>query len=126
MTKANDPPPVHDIAPNISAQPGLCPACSYGLSAIADDAGATCPECGRSFTRDELDRVWRGEVPGAAPRSLPPREPRVGGRRMVAVIFILMLLFVALSLGSCWWAQRIKAKRAILISDTPTLTEPMR
>ena len=120
------PPPNHSIAPRISAESGTCPACAYDLAAIADDSGATCLECGRTFTRDELERVWRGEVHGAAPRSLPPHEPRLGGRRMVAIIFALLLLFVALSLGSCWWAQRIKQDRAIMISDTPALTEPMR
>ena len=120
------PPPEHEIAPHVSAKPGTCPACSYDLAAIAGGSGATCPECGRSFTRDELDRVWRGEIRGAQPRSLPPHEPRIGGRRMVALIFALILLFIVLSLGSCWWAQRVKLERAIMISDTPPLTQPMR
>lgn len=31
-----------------------CPTCSYDLRATTDSAGAHCPECGSTFTREQL------------------------------------------------------------------------
>ena len=76
------------VNPEVIERAVKCPACDYDLRAQLHDAGATCPECGRSFTLKEL----------RSDRSLTEHER---GERLALMLMPTVVLGVATFLGLC-------------------------
>jgi len=71
-----------------------CFHCGYDLTGTIDAGERACPECGRSFTIDDL---WKhGSNPRGMPKSLPPEEPRISGKVLVIITAVILgLIFIA-------------------------------
>lgn len=74
-----------------------CPMCGYDLSATVAAGLHTCPECGWTFSDEEIALLGPSN-PEGAPRSLRPQERRIGGPALLIILAIVTILLVALAL----------------------------
>jgi hypothetical protein len=79
-----------------------CPDCGYDLTGSIDAGRDRCPECGMSFTIDELLMVHLSNGEGE-PRSISPHEWTIRGSRLFLIcglaLFAILLIMLMLEMA---------------------------
>ncbi len=81
-----------------------CPICGYDLRAAVNADGARCTECGRVYSRRDLEVLLQKPDTGGEPATLSTRERRLPG-------WLLILILVAM-IGGVIWVLNVMYKRA--------------